>query len=173
MALYNGVRTMFLLPAALVVAPLVVVVGVARWLRRHLEDETPPRWARLLGVERPGLIRLVAVFDGLRVISLVAIPVVALLFIATVDLTVSRLSVRQEGKRGSRSTQVLGLPLTGATTTLPEVAATGPVTTPRPTSSPAVPTTTSPCRNSTDAGCGSFRWDPPPGPNQPMVIEIA
>ena len=72
MALYNGVRTMFLLPAALVVAPLVVVVGVARWLRRHLEDGTPPRWARLLGVERPGLIRLLAVFDGLRVISLVA-----------------------------------------------------------------------------------------------------
>ena len=172
MALYNGVRTMFLLPAALVVAPLVVVVGVARWLRRHLEDGTPPRWARLLGVERPGLIRLLAVFDGLRVISLVAIPAVALLFIATVDLTVSRLSVGQEGKRGSRSSQVLGLPLTGGTTTLPDAATAAPVTSPDNTSSPGAPTPTRPCRNSTDPGCGPFRWDPPPAPNQPLVIQI-
>jgi hypothetical protein len=38
----------------------------------------------------------------------------------------------------------------------------------------AHPTTTSSlyCRNSTDPGCGPFRWDPEPGPNQPLTIQV-
>jgi hypothetical protein len=163
---------MFLLPAAAVVIPLVVVVGLALWLRRHAEDHTLPRWARLLGVNRPGLVGLLAVFDGLRAISLVAVPAVALLFIATVDLTVSRLSLKQEGKRGSRSTQVLGLPLTGGTTTLPGPAASAQVPAPDSTTSPGAPAATSKCHNSSDPSCGPFRWDPPPAPNQPILIAI-
>jgi len=36
-----------------------------------------------------------------------------------------------------------------------------------------VPTTAAPapsCRNSTDAACGEFRWDPAPAANQPMTV---
>ncbi|MBA2283734.1 MAG: hypothetical protein H0W25_21205, partial [Acidimicrobiia bacterium] len=39
-------------------------------------------------------------------------------------------------------------------------APTVPATTPPPTAPP--------CRNSTDAGCGEFRWDPAPGANAPL-----
>jgi len=38
-----------------------------------------------------------------------------------------------------------------------------------------VPTTAAPapsCRNSTDAACGEFRWDPAPAANQPMTVTI-
>ena len=28
------------------------------------------------------------------------------------------------------------------------------------------------CRNSTDPRCGPFRWDPAPGPNQPLTIQV-
>lgn len=46
-----------------------------------------------------------------------------------------------------------------------------------PTSvAPSASTTTStslPCRNSTDARCGAFRWDPAPGANQAMVIDAS
>jgi hypothetical protein len=156
---------MYLLPAAAVVTALAIVVGLSLWLRRHLEDDVQPRWARVLGIKSPGLIRILAVFDGVRALTLVAIPAVAVLFIATVDLTVSRLSVKQK-KEGSRTGQAVGLPSTGGTTTVP-----------RPTP-PAVAgvsitaPTTVPCRNSTDPVCGPFRWDPPPAPNQPVEIEI-
>jgi len=170
MALYNGVRTMFLLPAMAVLTALVVAVGLSLWLRRHLDDDSPPRWARALHVKSPRLLRVLAVFDGLRALSLVAIPVVALLFIATVDLTVSRLWVEQEAHPRSRSDQVVGLPVTGGTTTVPGPTATVPA--PDSTTTPGAPSTTLPCRNSTDPACGPFRWDPPPGPNQPVEIQI-
>ena len=161
---------MFLLPAAAVVTALLAAVGLSLWLRRHLDDGTPPRWAQSFGISSPRLLRVLAVFDGLRALSLVAIPAVALLFLASVDLTVSRLSIRQEGHRGSRP-GLVGLPLTGATTTAP--AATAPTPTPDTTTAPGAPTTTLPCRNSTDPACGPFRWDPAPAPNQPVAIEIA
>ena len=35
--------------------------------------------------------------------------------------------------------------------------------------STAPPTTAPVCRNSTDAACGEFRWDPEPAPNQPLT----
>ena len=158
---------MFLLPAAAVVTALLAAVGLSLWLRRHLDDGTPPRWAQSFGISSPRLLRVLAVFDGLRALSLVAIPAVALLFIASVDLTVSRLSIRQEGHRGSRP-GLVGLPLTGATTTAP--AATAPTPTPDTTTAPGAPTTTLPCRNSTDPACGPFRWDPAPAPNQPVAV---
>lgn len=41
------------------------------------------------------------------------------------------------------------------------------------TSTPRVTTTTAlVCRNSYDARCGPFRWDPDPGPNQPSTAQI-
>jgi hypothetical protein len=161
---------MFVLPAVAVVTALVVVVGLSLWLRRNLEEDVQSRWARVLGIKTPGLIRILAVFDGLRALSLVAIPVVALLFIATVDLTVSRRSVKQEGQRARRTDQAIGLPLTGGTTTLPGRGA--PVPARDSTRSPSTPPSTVPCRNSTDPACGPFRWDPPPAPDQPVQIEI-
>lgn len=161
---------MFLLPGVAVVTALVVVVGLSLWLRRHLEDDVQSRWARVLRIKTPGLTRILAVFDGLRAISLVAIPAAALLFMATVDFTVSRLSVKQEGHRGPHSGQAVGLPLTGETTPLPSPTSTDPTT--DSTTAPGAPTTTLPCRNSTDPTCGPFRWDPPPGPNRPVEIEV-
>jgi hypothetical protein len=59
---------------------------------------------------------------------------------------------------------------------------TRPTTTAAPKAAPkaATPATTAPpakgppptCRNSYDPACGSFRWDPDPGPNQPMTGQI-
>ena len=33
-------------------------------------------------------------------------------------------------------------------------------------------TTTIVCRNSSNPACGPFYWDPPPGPNQPLTVEV-
>ncbi len=35
---------------------------------------------------------------------------------------------------------------------------------------PTSPTTTLACRNGNDPNCGPFRWDPAPGPNQPLSV---
>lgn len=43
----------------------------------------------------------------------------------------------------------------------------------RPASEASTTTTTLVCRNSTDPACGAFRWDPPPGPNQPMTVAVS
>lgn len=160
---------MYLLPAAAVVTALALVVGASLWLRRHLEDDVQSRWARRLGIKSPGLIRILAVFDGVRALALVAIPAVALLFIATVDLTVSKLSVKQKDD-ASRAGQAVRLPATGGATTVP--LPTPPVVAGVTVTAPGAPTTTLPCRNSTDPACGPFRWDPPPEPDQPVEIEI-
>jgi hypothetical protein len=56
------------------------------------------------------------------------------------------------------------------TTTSGEPSATP--TTGRPRPAATTTTTTIACRNSTDPRCGSFRWDPDPGPNAPLTIEI-
>jgi hypothetical protein len=40
---------------------------------------------------------------------------------------------------------------------------------PPPKGSPAPPS----CHNSYDAACGAFRWDPDPGPNQPITGNVA
>jgi hypothetical protein len=37
------------------------------------------------------------------------------------------------------------------------------------TAKPSPTTTVAPCRNSHDATCGPFRWEPPPGPNEPLT----
>lgn len=36
---------------------------------------------------------------------------------------------------------------------------------------PPSPATTLACRNSSDPRCGPFRWDPPPEPNQALVVD--
>ena len=159
---------MFLLPAVAVMTALVVVVGLSLWLRRHLEDDVESRWAQMLGIKTPRLRRILAIFDGLRALSLLAIPLVALLFIATVDLTVSRLSLKEKGQPGHRTDRAVGLPRTGGTTVPGPPPAVAGVT----ITAPEAPPTTVRCRNSTDPACGPFRWDPPPGPDQPVEIEI-
>ena len=40
------------------------------------------------------------------------------------------------------------------------------------TSRPSATATTVLCRNSFDRACGPFRWDPPPGPNQPLTVDV-
>lgn len=58
-------------------------------------------------------------------------------------------------------------PESSTTPTSAAATVTTPVTT-APTTAP--PTTTARvCRNSSDQACGEFRWDPAPGPNQPLV----
>jgi hypothetical protein len=37
---------------------------------------------------------------------------------------------------------------------------------------PPAPNTTLACRNGNDPRCGPFRWDPSPGPNQPLDVEV-
>ncbi len=40
------------------------------------------------------------------------------------------------------------------------------------TAAPAPSTTVDPCRNSTDSACGPFRFDPQPGADNPMTVEV-
>jgi hypothetical protein len=51
-----------------------------------------------------------------------------------------------------------------AGTTLPQA----PATTAAPAPAPAKT-----CRNSYDAACGPFRWDPDPGPNAPLTVTLS
>ena len=103
-----------------------------------------------------------------------------------------RVEVAGETARRPTTTAALGptssIPATtlqagGPTTTAAAVptsrpAALAPVTTRGSSSPPPVvfnpppPSPTPPCRNSTDPRCGPFSWDPPPGPNEPLVIQV-
>ena len=56
----------------------------------------------------------------------------------------------------------------GTTTTAVAPATTAPAAT-----TPATTLTTAPCRNSYDRSCGPFRFDPQPGPDQPMTVEVS
>jgi hypothetical protein len=38
---------------------------------------------------------------------------------------------------------------------------------------PSTTTTALLCQNSFDPACGAFRWDPPPGPNQPLTASVS
>ena len=51
-----------------------------------------------------------------------------------------------------------------ATSTLPTTTTTSVAVSPT--------TTTEPCRNSTNPACGPFRWDPDPGPNEPLTVSV-
>ena len=42
-----------------------------------------------------------------------------------------------------------------------------------PTTTTARAAPAKPCRNSYDAACGPFRWDPDPGPNQPLTVTVS
>ena len=58
------------------------------------------------------------------------------------------------------------------TTTAPAPAATSTTTALGPPPPPATTTTTVACRNSSDPACGPFRFDPQPGPDNPMFVHI-
>ena len=75
---------------------------------------------------------------------------------------------------GNRNVRTIGRP---STSTSEEPTTTAePVTTttvaPAPTTAPHGTTTTLVCRNSTNPACGPFRWDPPPGPNSPLTVQV-
>lgn len=89
------------------------------------------------------------------------------------------------GGEREASTTVAEGPTTAVPTTSGEVAAATtaveesrpPITEPLPptTVAPAAPETTTPapqCRNSADPACGEFRWDPAPGPNEPLTASF-
>jgi len=40
------------------------------------------------------------------------------------------------------------------------------------TAKPSPTTTADPCHNSHDPKCGPFRWEPPPGPNEPLTVKV-
>ena len=96
-------------------------------------------------------------------------PLVALLFIATVDLTVAP-SVKQEGKRGvSLGVRCSDYRSRRATTTCPALTSTDPTT----------DSTTAPPRRRRRCPAGTplihgrvVPMGSPPGPNQPLAIEI-
>ena len=67
-------------------------------------------------------------------------------------------------------------PTTTTTTTVDEPAAVAPTSTTTsstPVPPPATTTTTLYCHNSSDPRCGPFRWDPDPGPNQPLTVALS
>ena len=152
---------MFLLPAVAVMTALVVVVGLSLWLRRHLEDDVRVPMGADAGhqdARSPSASWPCSTASG-RSPSWPSLRS-PLLFIATVDLTVSRLSLKEKGQRAQRTDRAVGLPRTGGTTVPGPPPAVAGVT----ITAPEAPPTTLRCRNSTDPTCGPFRWDPPPGP---------
>ena len=69
-------------------------------------------------------------------------------------------------------TLVLAASLTTTTTAAPAPTTTA-APAPTTTAVPATTTTTlDPCRNSTDPACGPFRFDPQPGADRPMTVEV-
>ncbi len=94
----------------------------------------------------------------------------------------STTSTTDDEPPGERSTTTRADAGTSTTTTDPAVTTVPtPTTSGTATSSPttstttAAPTTTtaSSCRNSMDEACGPTYWDPPPGPNQPLTVEVS
>jgi hypothetical protein len=61
--------------------------------------------------------------------------------------------------------------VTTSTTGPASLAAAAPTTT-STTAPPTTTTTVDPCRNSTDAKCGPFRFDPQPAADRPMAVEV-
>lgn len=57
-------------------------------------------------------------------------------------------------------------------TSAPLVTSTTTAETTTSTTATATTATTAACRNSTVASCGAFRWDPEPGANRPLSIEV-
>jgi hypothetical protein len=82
------------------------------------------------------------------------------------------------GTSSTTSTTVQGATTTVrvATTAASAGAGGGAVETPSTTAVPVTTTssTTMPanCRNSTEPACGDFRWDPSPGPNEPLTVSV-
>ena len=68
--------------------------------------------------------------------------------------------------RSAGSSAATSAPTTPATTVVPVT------TTAPPNSVPATTVTTQVCRNSSDSACGPFHWEPDPGPNLPLVIDV-
>ena len=76
------------------------------------------------------------------------------------------------------TTSTLPPPSTRPRSTVTTIRRAAPLTTPTTQPATAATTTTSTtttlaCRNSGDPACGPFRWDPPPGPNQPLTVTVA
>jgi hypothetical protein len=80
--------------------------------------------------------------------------------------------------KGPATTTAAPRAAVSTTTTAPLVAAavtTTSTTVPAATTSTTVPatkTTVDPCRNSVDSKCGPFRFDPQPGTDNPMTVEV-
>lgn len=112
------------------------------------------RPGRAAAIKTHRLARIVPVLDGVCVLALIAIPVLAAFIIA--DYRSADAGVASSRRAKSRpQVEALALANTGSDATTASEAATSPV-----------------CRNSTDPACGPFRWDPAPGPNAPLEISI-
>jgi hypothetical protein len=85
-------------------------------------------------------------------------------------------AVSTAGPGPSRVVRAAGAPTTSTAVaeSAPEVPTTAvpPTTTTAARIAPAPTTTTLVCRNSSDPRCGPFRWEPDPGPNQPLTVDI-
>jgi len=114
-----------------------------------------------------------------------AVAVALIAFLAGVVLDNPSDDVKTSSAAPSTTTTTEAAPLPGITTPTqtapPTTAAKGvvnPITgtpqlaaAPTTTTKPGPTTTADPCRNSHDPQCGPFRWDPPPGPNDPLKAE--
>jgi hypothetical protein len=104
--------------------------------------------AAAIKTQRPA--RIVTVLSTVTLLALLAVPVLAVLTVAGFR------SSDPPGRAASPASAARGSVAKNGKQVV-ELANTGP---------------DSSCRNSTDPGCGPFRWDPPPGPNAPVEITI-
>ncbi|MEY2476012.1 MAG: hypothetical protein QOG87_1327 [Actinomycetota bacterium] len=134
----------------------------------EFDDDRPPRSRQelLATVRRDGLRRRYRRNGLVGSVALVLVSALAIPVIAGGD----------DGEQ--RKVAAIDQPTTTidetTTTSVPEIVAettTPVVVAPQPTAVPRT-TTSLVCRNSTDARCGPFRWDPDPGSNEPATVQI-
>lgn len=70
------------------------------------------------------------------------------------------------------STTTTAAPATTTTAAPATTTTAAPATTTTTAAPPTTTTTVDPCRNSTDPACGPFRFDPQPGADRPMTVEV-
>ena len=164
----SGDPTAWVLRTAMALAdrsgPKPVAPEPPRRSPREQLERVNRRAERLRARRRAGVIALVALLLGSAVTAAIALTSPS-----------GSKNVAATGK--TTTTESTLAPFDSTTVPAETVPTTVPPTSAAPatTVKPAAPTTTAslPCRNSSDPRCGTFRWDPAPGANSPLSINVS
>jgi hypothetical protein len=133
------------------------------------DDDRPPRTRDelLAAVRRDGLRRRYRRNGLIGGLALVLAVLAAVPVIARGDEARKVAAIDQPTTTVEESTTTEPAVVEETTTTTAEAGSVSPTTTRL-----RATTTSLVCRNSTDPRCGEFRWDPDPGPNAPLTVQV-